>query len=44
MFYFLRSSQHHFKWGLDAMEMQLSLKSTNGLGGGGGGGAVYFII
>lgn len=34
MFYFLRSSRDRFQWGLDAMEMQLSLKRTNGRGEG----------
>lgn len=37
MFYFLRNSKDHFLWGLGAMEMQLSLKRTDGLGEGGGG-------
>lgn len=31
MFHFLSSSQDDFKWGLGAMELQLSLKGTNGL-------------
>lgn len=30
MFYFLSSSQDDFKWSLDAMVMQLSLKRPQG--------------